>query len=396
MNKIIFMSGIPISRIQGDQLNPYWFVDNGIDVEYWDMTKLHYSKKALDIYFGGHPDYRYKFPTEKIFTNIEDVIKEIKNNSTNALFNYIDFYAKHNYELLRNLRKYKAKYYVGPRRATFLSERMTRSVMKKVFDMLLDTNFANKVFGFKDGYLINKTRNIIYDNTSYYQKPCFVISSGAQGRVEWMNATKADSFVSIKSPEICWEELPNLIEESYCVYVDESVAYSPDRGLWDETTNNTPSSDFNSFVKNMCCVFDLIEKVTGVKVVIAASGKYEYPDEGLYGGRKMIYRKTQQLIQSSEFVLGHTSSGMFQALVSMKPIILLRDPTFSKYKDNGISQLSKFLNIEAILTTGFSSSHLDNLSCDKEYYNDIIEKYFREKDVIDNYYLFVKQYLESI
>ena len=42
MKKIIFISGTPISKIQGDKINIPWFVERDVEVEYWNLTNIYY------------------------------------------------------------------------------------------------------------------------------------------------------------------------------------------------------------------------------------------------------------------------------------------------------------------------------------------------------------------
>ena len=59
--------------------------------EYWDLTNLFYSKESLDLYFGDHPDFRFKFPLERKFFDKYAVKKELEKIEKNTIFCFNDF-----------------------------------------------------------------------------------------------------------------------------------------------------------------------------------------------------------------------------------------------------------------------------------------------------------------
>jgi len=398
--KIIFISATPTSKIHGDKLDPYRFISLGIDVEYWNISSIYYSQKQLDLYFGGHPEYRYIFPNEKNFQDISSVKKELKKDLSNTLFCFVDFFQQPTLWLLRSFKKNNIHYYVGPRRTPYVHETNTDSLFKQAFDAILDGTFIKKltpsVESSVNNIFLHQLKLLIYRNTNYYKKPDFVIGSGLAGRMIWCKKTAINNFISVKSTDVCWDEMPNLINKRYCVYVDESIIYSPDRGLYEPNKKNSASDDFESFISNMCHVFDVIEKKLELEVIIASSGKFKYKNEGLYGGRMMIYDKTNQLIQHAELALGHTSSGLYQAIINRKPIILLSDPSFSDYKKFHINSFSTFLKVKQVNTINFSDKDLIGEYDNLQHHIDLEEQYFKEKDSIDSYHEVIQDYFEKL
>jgi len=69
LKKIIYLSCTPVSSIVGNKIDPWWFKSKGFEVEYWNVTKINYTEKALDTYFGGSPDYKFTFPNEIVIRN---------------------------------------------------------------------------------------------------------------------------------------------------------------------------------------------------------------------------------------------------------------------------------------------------------------------------------------
>jgi hypothetical protein len=406
--KIIFISGTPISKITGEKLDPYRFLSSNFDVEYWNLTSMFYSKKALDLYFGGHPEYRYKFPIEKQFNKPYSVKKELKKLQDDVIFCNVDFFMQSNFWLLRGFKKNNIHYYVGPRRTTHSHEVNRDSLIKKIFNAILNGSLLKKIRGSAESNINNlffyRLKLLLYKNTTYYQKPDFVIGSGFDGRTEAKKLTNVEIFFSIRSPDISWDKLPNMLNERYCVYVDESIIYSPDRALFNDNIVNSKEiflinsscNDFDLFLTNICRVFEKIEKKLDCKIVIACSGKYKYDDEKLYGGRKMYYGNTNQLIQNSELVIGHNSTGLYQAVIDRKNIITFTDSTLSDYKNFATNAFAKMLNIKTFNTLNFSEIDLDNLGEGFSEYQQIEEQYFREKNAIDEYHEIVKKHFDKI
>ena len=406
-NKIIFISGTPISKIQGEKIDPHWYISNNIDVEYWNLTNMFYSKKALELYFGGHPDYRYKFPFEREFYDSKSVKNELKKLENNVFFCFVDFLMQSYFWILRSFKVNNINYYIGPRRTSHAHEVNKDSIYKKIFKALKDGKLISKIRGPAESNINNlmiyRLKLAIYRYSSYYKKPDFVIGCGIDGRSEAKNISTIDKFISIKSNDVNWDKLPTLMKEKYCVYVDESIIYSPDRALFNDNIvnskqknlSNSACNNFELFLINICKVFEIIENKLNCKIVIACSGKYKYPNESIYGNRKMYYGKTHQLIKNSELVIGHNSTGLYQAVIDKKNILTFTDATLSKYKNFHTNAFAKMLGIKAFDTFNFKDTDLDHLEPNLSRYSRIEERYFKEKGAIDDYREVIKSHFEN-
>jgi hypothetical protein len=400
-NKIIFISGTPQSKVSLDKLDINWFISNNVHVEYWNLTNIYYSQKSLDLYFGGHPEYRNNdFPIEREFNSIKNVKESLREVNKGVLFCSLDGFMQSYFWLLRSFKKHNLHYYIGPWRTNHEYEFNQVSISKKIINSLFDGTLFNKLRKSNktniDNPLTYNLKLIIYKKTSFYQKPDFIIGTGSFGRKECFHIFGVKNFISIKSIDLLWEKLPSLLNYRYCVYVDESIIYSPNTGLNEGTNNNSTTNDIEQFQSNICSVFDLVEKTLGVKVIIACSGKYKYEDESIYGMREMIYGKTNHLIQHSELALGHASSGLYQAIIDRKPVILLNDPSFIEDKKSQIPPFAKMLNVKSILTTSFSSEDLENLDNNLINFQKLEEQYLSEKNSVENYKKIILNKLETL
>ena len=396
--KIIYISGIPLSKIQSEKINIPWFLSQGIEVEYWDLTNIYYSEKALDLYFSGHPDFhKNNFPLHRVFSNIKSVKTALNEASTNTVFCNLDGFNLSSFWLLRVFKRNNLRYYIGPWRTIQPNQINSKPFLLKMFASMLDGTLVKKILKLNSNNIfLFKLKLLIYRLTNYYQKPDFVIGMGSVGREQCRSIFAVNKFISIRSIDLSWEKLPNLINQKYCVYIDESIIYSPDTGLTFATKNNSTSSNFEKFKINLCRVFDIVEEKLGIKVIISCSGKYKYEDENIFGDREMLYGKTNQLIQHSELVLSHASSGAYQSIIDKKPLILLNDLTFEKNKKFVIPIIAEWLNVKCIWTNEFSSKNLDKLYINSSHFTTIEEQYFADKDAVDDYQIVIAKHFALI
>ena len=120
---------------------------------------------------------------------------------------------------------------------------------------------------------------------------------------------------------------------------------------------------------------------TNFRVVIAASGKYNYK-QNPFKSREIIYKKTSTLIQHSELVLGHKSLGVEQAIVDFKPLILFKDSGFSELKNKVIHNLGLVYGINSIWTNQLNNSNFKkNLQVKINNNKRVIEQYYKEENI---------------
>jgi hypothetical protein len=372
MIKIIFISGTPISKIVGDKIDPYWYQNHGFEVEYWGMQNIYYDSDSIDAYFSGNRDFKYKFPNETVLNSKKEVVSALKLLDQKTIICFIDFGLQDDYWLLRLFNKFNLQYYLGPRSTTFqLPDKNDKTKviakLKYLCGKIFNKNFKNKIS--------NKISQLLYLYTGFYQKPKFVFCSGAKGRKVFSGVVSESSYISIPSADVCWQETEKIIEGDYCVYVENCFHKPPDVGLLEIENNNI---NLESFEENICRAFDLIERELGLKVIIAASGKYVYPDSEIFGKREIIYYKLNQLIQHSELVIGHFSQGLLQAFVNYKPIMILYDTSFAPSLIKLTKSVGAALSLQPIAISSLNNSHLNNLSVNKNNYDQVLETYIND------------------
>ena len=374
--KIIFISGNPISNQVGEKINPFWYEVKGFNVEYWNLCELYFTKEALASYFCGHEKYYFRFSNERKFLTKSEVSQALEGMSSNVVFCHIDFNSLDDFWLRRLFKRFSIQYYVGPRRTAERNSGLKKSLFKSGFLFKKIISAMRKRL--KYTHIKMQLSNFIYRHTDFYQKPTFVAGSGLYGRNELLSMTKSRHYISVPSNDLEWKYVPNLINEPYCVFVDDGVLYSPDKNL--NSGKKQTTSSVRNYSDSINRVFDLVENTLNVKVVIAASFKFDYKNNDIFGNRDIFYGKTNQLIQHSNLVLGHSSSATWQALVNFKPIILLLDSSFNE-KNIATTIAAAFLGLIPIDSAKLNATDVKGVIVNREHYNKLVECFFCERNL---------------
>ena len=382
IKKIIFLSGTPISKIVGDKIDPYWYQDHGFDVEFWDLTRIYYKENNIAAYFGGNPKYKYLFPNEVVFTDKKEVNNKFKQIiNTKTIIWYIDYQQQYDIWLLRLFKMYDILYISGNKSITLQDKTTEIPEGKKSYNNQLFVKIYNKIKRNSSSVIYAAIKNsllhIIYSKLKLIKKLDYMFSSGTCGKLVYSNS--AIKYVSIPSPDVSWDYETINNNEEYCVYIENSFHYFPDAHL-----NN---------IKNECCIntlttelnsaFNIIENQLGVKIVIAATGKYKFEDN-IFGGRKICYSNTNSLIQNAKLVIGHFSHGISQAIVSYKPILLLLSNSIDSKFNVTTNNVGDKLKIIPVLIDDLYKVNLNNIKVDRDQYRKVIQSYYNDTNIVVN------------
>ena len=103
--------------------------------------------------------------------------------------------------------------------------------------------------------------------------------------------------------------------------------------------------------------------------------KFDYKNKNPFFNRVIFYDKTNELIQNSEFVICHHSSGYWQAIYDFKKILFLTDINLEHYNQNStIRDNANLLNLNSIDTSD-DITFLDK-TINIEIYKNILKDYF--------------------
>lgn len=356
--KLIFINTSPTSKIFGQKVNPWWFSENGFDVEFWDCSPLFFSNEQLAQYYGGAEDYRYIGPKHQIFDANSTLLNTLKTLPAGTAIFYVS----------RNLfRHVKDDWLLET------IQNLNLNLYFQGFDTrLISTNIFEKL----KNIFRNKKHKFL--NRKIHPKVFFGCGSISRKQVE--NVYAQCEFISIPSPKIDWNHKTRIIEKDYIVFVDEGLVYAPDAKL----KNKILVKNINEYYERMKQIFNLIETWTDLPIVIAASGKYIY-QKNVYD-REIIYGKTFDLMEYSTLILGHFSSALDYNLIIKKPIIQFDDIGFTDYSRRLFQVSFPLYGRHPVMTTKFDRSIFEReLNCENAQYPILLEQYFKEKGINNNY-----------
>lgn len=147
--------------------------------------------------------------------------------------------------------------------------------------------------------------------------------------------------------------------EKICVFLDEAATHHPDFELL-----KIKPLDGQKYFPSMRRLFDLLEKKTGLRVVVAAHPRSKYENmPGVFGGREIVKGKTVDLVAKSSMVIAHSSTSVSFAVLFDKPILLAKT---SEMALSGTSELVETIAASLGLKTADISDTgtLDRLSFD--------------------------------
>lgn len=106
------------------------------------------------------------------------------------------------------------------------------------------------------------------------------------------------------------------------VFLDEYYPLHPDFGVRGAFAN--PYADYRDYYRELRAFFEAVEAKFGLAVDVAAHPRARYEDlPDLFGGRKVIKGRTEELVAGSELVLAHASTSINYAVLFEKPVLFL-------------------------------------------------------------------------
>ena len=355
--KLIIYCSVPVFDTWPKKWKLVEFKNYGFDVEIWSTEEIFFKQENIKAAASGSKTYRYtELEVIKIknLLNLEKKIAELDAKSIVCIMTLGSRNNKFYNSDLEIFNKYKIKY---------------------VIHHLIPYPYIPDLWSKLKVNL--KFLKIRMNNNK--KNPSLIIGTGSEGRKQVSKIYKKNLiYKSLPSYNVLWNKEKPIITKKYVVYVEDEISLSPDAALFGMIN---PNHDIKGTYERINDVFEKIENWTNSKVVIAASGKYDYTVNP-FKNRQIIYKKTPNLVQHSELVLGHKSSGLDQAIVDHKPILIFKDVGFTNEKNKQINKFASVYGINSIWTaeltkTNFEKNNYVNLVRNKE----IINKYLKE-DII--------------
>lgn len=312
INKVIFISYQPLTvKIKED-----FYIENlrkeNFEVEYWDLTDI-YFKNIFDDKLGD------KFII-KVYS-FEQLKKCLsKQNIESTLFVSNITFEYRVLKLYRLLTKYNCKtsFFARGSTPTFSEDESFKNLYKKI-KKIFQLKLVLLYLGNKLAELFKKYRLIKIYEFVFQAGEAGIYSIGYGSQFEKTNSyiVNINSFDFDKFKEK--ENSLRIVDNKYCVYLDEYLPYHPDFEMF-----NIKTVDPYIFYEKLNNYFDLIEKKYNIEILIAAHPKAEkYKKINPFNNRKIFFNSSAELTKHSEFVIMHCSTSVSFAVLNNKSIISL-------------------------------------------------------------------------
>jgi len=311
MKKVIFFNYQSLTQDVYDRFYVKALVERGIQVEYWDLTKIFFPNLYNNVSFNNI--VIHSISSFKIFNKHLKMI-----NKTDTLFVSMITYEWLVIRIFRLLTKHGCKICIFARGMIPMP---SLHISKEIIEKILTLNIGGIVKALKN-------RLSVIAKKIYFVKPYdYVFTGGRYGIVTIgcgydidmrssqlinINTVDFDRIIHIKGQE-------PLIKNRYAVFVDEYVPYHPDAII---VNMETPPAEV--YYREINIFFDLLEKQYELDVVIAAHPKaLKYHEENPFNKRKIIFSKTPELIKDAQFMMTHYSTCVGIATLFKVPMVFL-------------------------------------------------------------------------
>ena len=260
----------------------------GIDIEYWNVSKLTYNEHVVDI------DSAINIVTLESKKDFEQSVQEYADEKVLYIvymnYSYKTFYcywvlSRYNADILycingvlpnalsNNTRKVTLKVVINGIKNRIVFQLLRTSLIKPVKYELRTCAKAGHAYKVNDN-----THTIPYNSTDY--EDSLVLTSG-------------------------------IYEKTYIVFIDQYLPLHPDNKISGESGANVELyySQMNHFL-------ELLESNYQCEVIIAAHpASLSYSRCNPFGNRKLITGKTKELVRNCKFVVAHFSTAIYFAVI---------------------------------------------------------------------------------
>lgn len=317
MKKIVYIGIGTLTPILYENLCIDYFKENGIDVFYYDVTKLLF---AIDS-----PKICYEIVSIiKSYQELEDII--LQNNNYEVLYNLQINYENRFYKLFRLLKKHDcliSKFAIGygPNMVSkhkiigYIKEPLR--LIKRIWNRFLQS----LIFKLE---LVHVRFNIVFTAGKIAKNTFEPVSD----KIVEINFIDYENFINNKAKT----------SEEIISFLDCFMANHEDIGF----ANNSSQLNPNLYIELINKFFERVEEKFYKNVEIVAHPKSNYKLD-TFGGRKIIKNDTLKLVEKSLCVLSHHSTSVSYAVILNKPIIFFYTNEMEVLYKSGHIQFMKTL-----------------------------------------------------
>lgn len=347
--KVIYLRYIPLTQKIEQDFYLRTLIDNGICVEYWDISKLFdFVPSDLETYESSIQIKVRKFASYK---DLKDAISI----NRDSLFWLIMTLEPRLFRLWFILSKYNCKKIVFANLPVAF-----KSAVKASYDI------------FNPRLLLNRMINVLMRTlikTGILRGYEYMFLGGSEGwrGVGLIKPSMLNTVNILKVHSIAYNnylkvrEKHPIIKGKYIVFLDQYLPFHPDNAICGLVP---PPPDIYYSVINKA--LEVLERYYNIPVIIAAHPKaLKYHDTNFYNGRDVIFYNTENLIVNSELVVLHNSTALSTAIISQKNILFLEATCIEKVNksfNDDILYLSSYLDFPCLKAESLSIELLQEIN----------------------------------
>ncbi|WP_312906079.1 hypothetical protein [Sphingobacterium multivorum] len=366
--KLIIIDHEPFSFRKEEHYFIEQFLNDGIEVEYWDVSKA--LKYSCNVVYQETLERSYV----KVFTRAEDVVYSIdcldNKDAILVLEIYLTFDSLKIFQTIskNSIKWSKINYYHNP--TNYLNT--TVPTLDKF----------SKLFNFKR--VLKKVQSIYLKQYQSLTIPEITFLTGSEKSVSSKQIISIDFFDIQVYDNLSGESEPLVDKAPYIVFLDIMFSNHPDF-----QRNGVATVSSEKYFDKMRGFFDFLEKESGKQVVIASHPRANYKSE--YGNRIIIKNKTCELVKYADLVLTHGSLSISYALLAKKPILYLY---FNEMLETADMRFYYLRMLKAKSELGAEIKNIDDKdlslqipAVDNKKYNDFLSKVYLKSggDLRSNY-----------
>lgn len=333
INKVVYIGYQPLTVKIKEDFYMVNLINENYEVEYWDLTDIYFKnifEDKLEIKFTVKVN---SFRQLKILLSKQDIKSTLFVSNITFEYRVLKLY------ILLSKFNCRTAFFARGSTPSFSEDGSFKNwytKIKKNFNFKL----ASLYLGNKLSELLKKIGIVKKYEVVFQAGVAGIYSIGYGSQIERAksNIVNVNSFDFDKFKEN--ENALRVIENKYCVYLDEYLPYHPDFIMFNINTVNP--SEFYNKLNNF---FDLIEKKYNIEILIAAHPKAEkYKKNNPFNNRKIFFNRSAELTKNSEFVIMHCSTSVSFAVLNNKPIISLTSDHLKSVMPNYYTIIKRFSN----------------------------------------------------
>lgn len=372
IKKIVHINYQPISPKYYSDFYLEECLDNGFDVEYWDISKLYFP----NVKFIESNNFNTTVLKISSFKGLKSAL--LVTNIESALFITNLTYEFRVLKLFRILTIFDCNLACFARGVIPSPE---KNISSKVANVILSFSLRRIMSAFKSRVAILLKKYKIIKNYDFIfragSKGSIAIGAGYEydlkaAKVIEINYVDYDKYLKVQNET-------RSIEHDYCVFLDVYLPHHPDIQI-----TNIDTVDAELYYSQLNNYFDYIEKTYNLNVVICAHPKaIKYQSENPFSGRKIVFNQTCEFVKDAKFAMTNYSTSMSFPILFRKPIFFI---TCEAEKEKMFDLHETTLYFGIVLNsrvTHFDKIEFENISeltIDEELYTDYLYKYLTSEE----------------